>query len=81
MPLPKKEVEEGEETPQSPSNSTQMGIVAKVLDGQRYLLPQCECMCVLVRGAADPKGPMTYTMLCSVSLEFLGWDLSLNTGF
>ena len=36
-------------------------IVAKALDGQRYPLPLCEYMwCVMVRGAAALKRPMTY---------------------
>ena len=38
-------------------------IVAKALDGQRYPLPLCEYMLLCdVRGAAAPKGPMTYAL-------------------
>ena len=38
-------------------------IVAKALDGQRYPLPLYECIeGELVRGAAAPKGPMTYAV-------------------
>ena len=38
-------------------------IVAKALDGQRYPLPLSVCGCEVVRGAAAPKGPMTYAVL------------------
>ena len=39
-------------------------IVVKALDGQRYPLPVCGCE--VVRGAAAPKGPMTYASAVSV---------------
>ena len=48
-------------------------IVAKALDGQRYPLPLCEYTCVMVRGAAAPKEPMTYAGLI---FENWSWDLS-----
>ena len=38
-------------------------IVAKALDGQRYPKPLSICGCEVVRGAAAPKGPMTYAVL------------------
>ena len=54
------------------------GIVAKALDGQQYLLPLCESMwiCDGERGS----GPKRADDLCSVSLEALCLDLSLEAG-
>ena len=57
-------------------NLKQRRIVAKALDGQRYPLPLCECMwmCDGERGS----GPEGADDLCSVSLEAIGQDSSLN---
>ena len=44
-------------------------IVAKALDGQRYPLPLNECIGgELVRGAAAPKGPMTYAVFTAAGM-------------
>ena len=37
-------------------------IVTRALDGQRYPLPLQVCGCVMVRGAAAPKGLMIYAV-------------------
>ena len=51
-------------------------IVAKALDGQRYLLPLCEymLMCYGERGS----GPIGANDLCSVIFEDLGLKVSIN---
>ena len=55
----------------------EMEIVAKALDGQRYLLPQCEYMlCDSERG----NGPKGADDLCSGIFEDLGLKVSINNG-
>ena len=45
-------------------------IVAKASDGQRYPMPLVSvCKNVMVRGAAAPKGTMTYALLLKVRLQ------------
>ena len=54
------------------------GLVAKALDGQRYLLPLCEFMWMC--GGERGSGPEGANDLCLVSFEALGLNLSINNG-
>ena len=51
-------------------------IVAKALDGQRYLLPPCEFMWMC--GGNRGSGPEAAADLGLASLELQGWDLILK---
>ena len=51
-------------------------IVAKALDGQRYLLPLCEYM--LMCDGERGSGPKGANDLCSVIFEDLGLKVSIN---